>query len=84
MTRGGIARDDFAHGHVTTQYQYAMCLYHVDLNAGDMIPRPFGGIVHGARPREMKHFDFIHSRGPLKGDGLDEAAEIIFHLRTHQ
>eukprot|EP00903_Cladosiphon_okamuranus_P017345 g15980.t1 len=50
------------------------CLHCMDSKAGEMVPRPLGATVHGKRPGEVLHFDYLHvgQSGPLGGDGLDE------------
>ena len=51
------------------------CLHCTDSKAGKKIPRPLGKTVHGTRPGEVLHFDYLYvgDSGPLgKGDGLDE------------
>ena len=38
------------------------------------MPRPLGETVHGTRPEEVVHFDYLHveASGPLGDEGLDE------------
>ena len=50
------------------------CLHCMDSKAGEKIPRPLGETVHGRRPGEVLHFDFLYlgDSGPLGKDGLDE------------
>ena len=41
---------------------------------GDKIPRSLGKTVHGKRPGEVLHFDFLYveDNGPLDKDELEE------------
>ena len=50
------------------------CLHCMDLKAGEKIPQPLGEMVHGRRPGEIFHFDYLYvgDSGPLDKDGLDE------------
>ena len=50
------------------------CLHCMDSKAGEKIPRPLGETVHGTRPGEVVHFDFLYvgESGPLGADGLEE------------
>ena len=50
------------------------CLHCMDSKAGEKVPRPLGETVHGTRPGEVVHVDylFVGESGPLGGDGLDE------------
>ena len=49
-------------------------LHGMDSKTGEMVPRPLEASVHGRRPGEVLHFDYLHAgqSGPLGGDGLDE------------
>ena len=50
------------------------CLHCMDSKAGEKELRPLGETVHGTRPGEVVHFDYLHveASGPLGDDGLDE------------
>ena len=50
------------------------CLHCMDSKAGEKVPRPLGETVHGTRPGEVVHFDYLYvgESGPLGDDGLDE------------
>ena len=55
----------------------------MDSMAGEMVPRPVvGATVHGKRPGEALHFDYLRvgRSGPLGGDGLDETNGYILLL----
>ena len=46
------------------------CLHCMDSKAGEKVPRPLGETVHGKRPGEVTHFDYLHvgTSGPLGAD----------------
>ena len=50
------------------------CLHCMDSKTGEKIPRPLGETVHGTRPVEVFHFDYLYvgDSGPLGKDELDE------------
>ena len=50
------------------------CLHCMDSKADEKIPRPLGEMVHGKRPDEVLHFDYLYvgNSGPLGKDGLDK------------
>ena len=50
------------------------CLHCMDSKAGEKIPRPQGGTVHGRRPGEVLHFEYLYvgDNGPLGKNILDE------------
>ena len=47
------------------------CPHCVDSKA-EKVPRPLGETVHGTRPGEVVHFDYLYVSGLLGDDGLDE------------
>ncbi|CAB1109830.1 unnamed protein product [Ectocarpus sp. CCAP 1310/34] len=58
------------------------CLHCMDSKSGEIVPRPFGETVHGKRPGEVLHFDYLHvgKSGPLGADGLDESDGYVYLL----
>ena len=58
------------------------CLHCMDSKSGEKVPRPFGETVHGKRPGEVLHFDYLHvgESGPLGADGLDESGGFTYLL----
>ena len=60
------------------------CLHCMDSKAGKKVPRPLGETVHGTRPGEVVHFDYLHvgASGPLGDDGLDEDLGYRYILAT--
>ena len=50
------------------------CLHYMDSKAGEKIPQRLVQTLHGTRPGEVLHFDFLYvgDGGPLGKDGLDE------------
>ena len=46
----------------------------MDSKTGEKVPRPLGETVHGTRPGEVVHIDYLYvgESGPLGQDGLDE------------
>ena len=50
------------------------CLHCMERKAGEKMSRTLGETVHGTRPGEVVHFDYLHvgASGPLGDDGLDE------------
>ena len=46
----------------------------MDSKEGEKVPRLLGETVHGTRPGEVVHFDFLQvgASGPLGDDGLNE------------
>lgn len=47
----------------------------MDLKGDEMVPRPLGETVHGARSGEVIHVDYrcVDQSGPLKGDAVEKA-----------
>ena len=62
-----------SHGEARSRIrqQYPHCM---DSKAGEKVPRPLGETVHGTRPGEVVHFDYLHvGAGRSFGDdGLNE------------
>ena len=54
----------------------------MDSKSGEKVSRPLGETVHGTRPGEVVHFDYLHvgASGPLGEDGLDEDEEYRYIL----
>ena len=54
----------------------------MDSKAGEKIPQPRGEIVHGCRPGEVLHFDYLYvvDSGPLGKDGLYEGDGFKYNL----
>ena len=54
--------------------QKLQCLHCMDSKAGEKVPRPLGETVHGTRPGEVVHFDYLYvgASGLLGDDCLDE------------
>ena len=50
------------------------CLHCMDSKAGEKVPRSLGETVHGIRPGEMVHFDYLHvgASGRLGDHGFDD------------
>ena len=49
-------------------------LHCMDSKPGEKVPCPLGETVHGTRPGQVVHFDYlcVGASGPLGNDGLDE------------
>ena len=54
----------------------------MDSKAGEKVPRPLGETVHGTRPGEVVHFDYLYvgASAPLGDDGLDENGSCSYIL----
>ena len=57
-------------------------LHCLDSKAGEKVPRPLEETVHGTRPGEVVHFDYLYvgASGPLGDDGLDDNGRFRFIL----
>ena len=58
------------------------CLHCMNSKAGEKIPQSLGETVHGRRPREVLHFDYLYAgdSGPLSKDGLDKGDRFKYIL----
>ena len=65
--------------HGGARHRVRQCLRSVDSKAGKKMPRPLGETVHGTRPGEVVHFDYLYvgASGPLGDDGLDKKGGVL-------